>query len=143
MPDGFKNLPLQVTTSDGHNFAMLTPPVWEWRGKLYRGIIGGTTDGASTPQAGWAILPPFGWYWPDAVAHDLVYRCMAEVQNEDASWTRIQMQFAVANQMLYDLMTAHQPDGIGVEAEKLAIYEAVKNAGQNAFLGDLAQPITI
>lgn len=143
MPDGILNLPFQVSTADGHNVNLLVAPEWSWRGRNYRGVVGASSDGASTPRPGWAALPPFGWYWPECVIHDLLYRCMAEIQNPDGSWLRIQMPFQDCNQCLLDLMTAHQPTGEVYNVEKMTIYQAVSKDGQGSYWGDLAAPIVI
>lgn len=139
---GFLNLPFEVSTFDGHNFALLKRPVWQMAdGRILGGIIGGTSDGASTPRAGWNVLPPFGLYWLAAYAHDLGYRCETEelVSGtwQDGTWRRIELTKAYCDAMLLELMT-----GLGVdEATKLTIYNAVKDFGNTAFSDDLAQPI--
>lgn len=137
--DGFEG-PFYGYSLDGRNWVATAYFYWWWRGKRYRCVIGATTDGASTPQAGWNILPPFGWYWLAALAHDFAYRAQCEVQNPDGTWTRIQMYFDDANRMILELMTTLQtaPEH---EAEKWVIYQAVNKAGQTSFSDDLAQPI--
>jgi Protein of unknown function (DUF1353) len=142
MQTGFENLPVKCSSFDGHNVILTDCLIWTWRGKRYRGIVGAGSDGASTPQISWNVLPPFGWYWPAALAHDLVYRAEAEVQLDDGSWLRIQMPFDDCNAMLLDLMTSLQTSPLQ-EAEKMLIYEAVSKAGQTAFSDDLAKPIVI
>lgn len=129
-----------LSTFDGQQFKFTDYFYWWWKGKRYRGIIGASTDLASTPRAGWALLPPGGWYARAAGAHDLVYRAEAEVQLDDASWLRIQMPFDDCNSMLLDLMTSLQTSPMQ-EGEKMLIYEAVSKAGQTSFSDDLAKPI--
>lgn len=138
--NGFESADFCGKSRDGHNWVALQYFYWWWQGKRYRCIIGATTDGASTPQVGWNVLPPFGWYWLAALAHDFAYRGQVEVQNADGTWTRIQMAFGDANQMILDLMTVLQTQPQH-EAEKWVIYEAVSKAGQQSFSDDLAQPI--
>jgi Protein of unknown function (DUF1353) len=137
--DGFEG-PFVGSSLDGHNWVATAYFYWWWQGRRYRCIIGATTDGASTPQVGWNLIPPFGWYWLAALAHDFAYRAQCEVQNPDGTWTRIQMAFDDANQMLLDLMASLQTGPLQ-EGEKRLIYEAVHRAGQTAFSDDLAMPI--
>lgn len=130
------------TEGDGRNWVATQYFYWWWKGKYYRCVIGATTDGASTPQITWNVLPPFGWYWLAAICHDFGFRGMVEVLLDDGTWHRIQMAFSDCNQMIFDLMTVLQskPEH---EAEKVIIYQAVSKAGQSPFSTDLAQPITI
>ena len=138
--DGFPELNFYGFSADGHNWVATQYFYWWWKGKLYRCVIGATTDGASTPSIIWNVLPPFGWYWLAAICHDFGYRGQVEVQNPDGSWTRIQMSFGDCNTMILDLMTVLQsrPEH---EGEKYTIYQAVRLAGQDSFSDDLAKPI--
>ena len=74
---GFTKLDLHVSTKDGHNCILLEPLVYVTKaGKEIVVPAGAGTDGASTPQAMWNLIPPFGTYWLAAVLHDGMYRLL-------------------------------------------------------------------
>jgi hypothetical protein len=141
MSFGFqKPYPLFACPSgDGHNWVLANELIYIAKdGTQYKGIVGGTTDGASTPQAIWNIYPPFGKYWLAAILHDLAYRSMlCKLINDN--WVRVQISFDEANSLLLEAMESLSVD----EFTKNIIYEAVKKVGQDAFSDDLAQPIKI
>ena len=67
---------LLVHTKDGHNFTLADPLRYQTKaGTIITAPVGTQTDGASTPNIMWALLPPFGKYWLAAVLHDYLYRC--------------------------------------------------------------------
>jgi hypothetical protein len=129
---------VSVSTSDGRNFTLLTPLVFQCAdGRMFRAMIGATTDGASTPQVGWNLIPPFGAYWRAAVLHDAAYRCALEQQQVNATWVRVMLPKDQADALLLEAM-----ESCGVDfATRETIYEAVTKLGDNAWLGDAAQPI--
>lgn len=66
---------LKVETADGQNVTLLEPFTYTRRDGCIITVPPGTTsDGASTPPAMWAALPPFGHYWKAAILHDYLYR---------------------------------------------------------------------
>ena len=70
------NVPfLKVGTSDGHNFVLLEAFTYITKnGEIIEASVNMGSDGASTPQIMWNILPPFGEYWMAVVLHDIMYR---------------------------------------------------------------------
>ena len=108
-------------SGDGRNVTLTSPLVFV---SLERGATttvpsGFQSDGASTPQAVWDIVPPFGVYWRGAVLHDWFYR-----------ETYLPREFC---------------DGVFLEAmvslgvsplERDTIYEAVRLFGGEAFKRD-------
>ena len=65
-----------VQTADGRNFRLLEPLVYvsPEHGSTATVPAGFESDGASTPQAVWQLVPPFGQYFRAAVLHDWLYR---------------------------------------------------------------------
>ena len=63
-------------TADGRNFRLIAPMVYvsPQHGSKTTVPSGFESDGASTPPAVWAIVPPFGQYFRAAVLHDWLYR---------------------------------------------------------------------
>lgn len=72
---GFNVKQLITSSSDGHNFTLVEPFTFTCQdGTVIDVGAGAQSDGASVPQALWAILPPFGSYWMAAFLHDSLYR---------------------------------------------------------------------
>jgi hypothetical protein len=72
---GFSTTTLKVETSDGRQCVLIEPFTFTAKdGTVITVPAGTTSDGASTPRAIWAELPPFGRYWPAAYLHDSLYR---------------------------------------------------------------------
>ena len=117
---GFQPTPMKVSTDDGHNFTLLQPCNYLCRsGELITIPAGTTTDGASTPQAVWNVLPPFGAYWKAAVLHDYLYRVTKRPKHE-------------CDDLLKEAM-----ESLGVdEPEILTIYAGVVVGGEVAFEED-------
>lgn len=136
----FQTNSIKVSTSDGRNFVLLEPLVFFCNdGRIYRGIVGGQTDGASVPQAIWDVYPPFGKYWIAAVIHDMAFRCTLEHQQPDGSWLRVQLDKTTCDALLLEAM-----DSLGVDqTTRQIIFRAVSEFGDGAFSGDLAQPIKL
>jgi hypothetical protein len=124
-------------SGDGRNFVLSDYLYYTTScGTEYRGIVGATTDGASTPREIWNVYPPFGKYWLAAILHDFAYRGMLEEKMDSGLWVRVQLPFNECNDLLMDAM---KQLGIDILTRNI-IYNAVKVAGQDAFLNDLAQP---
>jgi hypothetical protein len=80
---------------------------------------GTTSDGASTPEAIWNVVPPFGKYWRAAVLHDYLYRVTKRPKNQ-------------CDELLLEAM-----ESLGVNAlERYTIYEGVKFGGYSSFVDD-------
>jgi hypothetical protein len=126
----FTPLPFHVATSDGRNFTLLDDVFYTSAdGTKYRLPAGdGTSDGASTPAAVWAAIPPFGQYWPAAFLHDCAYRDTLEIW-DGVTWDRATLPKDKCDALLFEAMLAL---GVG-EFEAKVIYEAVVLAGQNSF----------
>ena len=113
----FIGLPLQVKTSDGHNFELLAPFTYLTDAGVQLVVpIGALSDGASTPQEVWNLIPPFGSYWPAAYMHDYLYRCTQRPKAECDALFDEAMKTLGTNPL-----------------ERLTIYHAVALAGQEAF----------
>ena len=71
----FESKAFRVETWDGRTFRLIDSIVYTAENKEVITIpAGSTSDGASTPRAGWNVLPPFGDYWRAAFLHDFLYR---------------------------------------------------------------------
>lgn len=127
----------ECPTGDGWNFKLCDFLYYnDSNGNQYRGIVGGASDGASTPRSVWSLYPPFGKYWLAAYLHDLAYRCMIE-KLINGVWRRVQLEKDECDALLLDAMVSLGVD----EKDRTIIYEAVKKFAAEAFLEDLAQPI--
>jgi len=119
----FKNKSLKVESVDGRNFTLLEPLVYEARnGEVITIPVGAATDGASTPQAMWNVLPPFGKYWMAAVLHDGLYRLMKQPK-------------ARCDDLLLEAMLSLGVD----EREAGIIYAGIKVGGWASFEEDRAE----
>ena len=115
----------KVSTNDGRNFVLLEDVTYICKsGETITIPAGATSDGASTPQAIWNLLPPFGKYWRAAFLHDYLYRLSGR-------------QKSFCDSILLEAM-----DGCGVDLiTRETIFKAVSSFGDAAYLADLAQPI--
>ena len=131
---GFKSNLFAVTTEDGRNFVLFNDADYVAKdGRLFRIPVGATSDGASTPQPIWNLIPPFGKYWKAAVLHDAAYRNILLVWDGSA-WQTACLPFEASNELIYEAMQS-----LGVDQlEAVAIYEAVALAGRPAFDADRA-----
>ena len=112
--------PMKVETDDGRNFTLIEPYNYEANsGEIITIPAGTTSDGASTPQAMWNIIPPFGAYWKAAVLHDYLYRFTKRPKEE-------------CDNLLKEAMASLGVD----ETEMLAIYEGIVIGGEEAFEED-------
>lgn len=72
---GFSVPFLKVGTSDGHNVILLEGFTYTAKnGEIIKAEPNMGSDGASTPQPMWNLLPPFGIYYMAVVLHDICYR---------------------------------------------------------------------
>jgi hypothetical protein len=137
----FINETIAARTEDGHNFVLLEPLTYCANdSRLLRAPVGATTDGISTPDFIWNIIPPFGATWFSGVLHDAGYRdtlqICTDVENniwEPAHYTQDQCDLLMRESLL-----AH---GVGV-LEVEVIYHALSTFGSTAFHADRANPIT-
>jgi hypothetical protein len=111
---------LKVSTSDGHLFTTLEDFTYTRpSGEIITVPAGAETDGASTPQGIWNLLPPFGSYWLAAVLHDYLYRVTKRPRKE-------------CDDILYEAMV-----DLGVPfIVRTAIYDGVRLGGSWAFDDD-------
>lgn len=122
MKPGFQQDSVMVKTSDGHNFELMVPLVYVTQmGARLTIPPGTTTDGASTPQALWSAIPPFGPGWKAYVLHDWLYR--------NTKMPRIECDDLLKEAML----------SLGVDAALAeTIYQGVRIGGQQSFDKDRA-----
>ena len=117
---GFDKSEIANKSGDGRNFTNLETFAYTARdGTVYTVPVGSTTDGASTPCALWATIPPFGKYWLSAWLHDYFYR-MTQIAKESA------------DELLFEAMLS---EGVPVIEAKI-IYEGVKLCGLSSFRAD-------
>ncbi len=116
----FHNANLSVTTIDGRHVRLLESLVYETEtGELIIVPAGAESDGCSTPQTIWNLLPPFGTYWLAAVLHDYLYRQTARPKPE------------------CDLLFLEAMASLGVDLlTRETIYEGVRLGGAWAFDDD-------
>jgi hypothetical protein len=123
----FTSTNFKVEGSDGRHWTLLEPftYVTAIRGPLEPIVVpaGAQFDGASTPQAIWNAIPPFGpGYWKAACLHDYLYRATT-MSREDADW--------IFNEAM---------ESLGCDPLlRQTIYKAVRYAGQHAFEEDRAE----
>jgi hypothetical protein len=132
MQNRFQNLPFKVSTLDGRNFALLSDVFYISKdGTRYCMIAGSESDGASTPQAVWNLIPPFGKYWPAAFLHDCAYRNTLRIW-DGLNWVQAGLEKDECDSLLKEAM-----ESLGVNPVELeTIYEAVSIAGRAAFYKD-------
>jgi hypothetical protein len=129
---GFKDTRFEVETEDGRNFVIIKDADYvSKKGIIYRIPIGATTDGASTPQVSWNLIPPFGKYWKAAVLHDAAYRNSLLVWNGTV-FAKANLGFEDSNDLILEAM---QSCGVN-EVECYTIYEAVATCGKLSFIKD-------
>jgi hypothetical protein len=130
----FQNLPLKVESFDGRNFDIVSNLYFTSSdGTKYCVPCGAKTDGASTPRAGWSLIPPFGKYWPAAVLHDSAYQNTLLIWN-CANWVKANLTKDQCDLLLKEAM---QTLGVN-ELELELIYKAVVYGGERSFEEDRA-----
>ena len=112
-------------------------------GAIYMIPAGATTDGASTPNALWPVLPPFGDYWRPAALHDAAYRGSLMRQMQNGGWAPALLTKDQADTLLLEaMMSVDVPIHIRDQ-----IYEGVHHLGWRAFRTDneavLTAPIVL
>jgi len=123
MPKGimpFNQTNIQVSTKDGRHVVLMEPLVYVTNtGEVITVPAGAESDGCSTPQAVWNLLPPFGLYWKAALLHDYLYRKTTRLKDE------------------CDLLFLEAMASLGVDLiTREAIYEGVHLGGSLAFDDD-------
>jgi Protein of unknown function (DUF1353) len=92
---------------------------------------GAATDGASTPQAIWDVLPPFGAYWLAAFLHDCAYQNTLLIVKETG------MEKAALFKDDCDSLLKEAMQSLGVDnADVETIYQGVRVGGFKAFNDD-------
>jgi Protein of unknown function (DUF1353) len=127
---GFTNTLAEVATSDGRNFIVRQPIEYLARdGTRYQVAIGALTDGMSTPQQVWAIIPPFGLTtWLPAVLHDAAYRLTLKIWAA-GRWCETALVREDCDRLILEAM-----ESLGADpAKRDVIYEALRLFGQAAF----------
>ena len=125
--NGFDKDEISCKTGDGRNFTNLEPFSYTAKNGInYTVPVGSTTDGASTPSALWATIPPFGKYWLSAWLHDYFYRST-------------QIAKELADELLFEAMLS---EGVSMIEAKI-IYEGVKLGGLSAFRKDRTVEVTV
>jgi hypothetical protein len=130
----FQQSTLKVSSSDGHNFVLLEPLVYETiDGRTIRAKTGTTTDGASAPKEVWNLIPPFGKYWFSAIMHDAAYRdTLEQLQGDNVTWQKLTLTEDQSNGILAEAMESQ-----GVDTNiKDVIYDAVAGFGKSSFDND-------
>ena len=137
----FINETIAARTSDGHNFILLEPLTYLTDdNRLLRAPVGATTDGISTPDFIWNIIPPFGKTWFSGVLHDAGYRDTLEICTdvETNTWVKAHYTQEQCDDLMKESLLAH---GVG-EFEAEVIYHALATFGSSAFHTDRSNPIT-
>lgn len=125
----FNTTQFRVSANDGRNFTLLEAVQYESPAfGILIAPVGSTTDGASTPTETWAVIPPFGKYWPAAALHDFAYR--NQLIRPDGTKANLPKEDCDAL-----LMEAMSCLGVG-ELEAKVIYDAVVLAGEHSFEKD-------
>lgn len=133
MDPGFSIQNWLCITGDGRIHTVMQDVLYCTKARVqYKIPSGATSDGASTPQAIWNIIPPFGSYWKAAFLHDCAYRNTLQVLQDDGSWVRARVTKDVADLLLLEAMEL-----LGThEATRVEIYEGVKLGGWKSFEDD-------
>ncbi len=133
MTQGFQSRAAFVVTLDGRRFTLFKPIVYIARdGTVYVMPEGAQTDGASTPQAIWDVLPPFGQYWLAALLHDCAYQNTLQIEGKDSMLSIANLTKEQSDSLLKEAM-----ESLGVhEADVETIYQGVHIGGFKAFRDD-------
>ena len=124
---GFSTPTLKVETEDGRNFTLLAKFTFTRpNGEVIVVPMGAQSDGASTPQAMWNLLPPFGVYWKAAFLHDYLYRYTQRPKDE------------------CDMILKEAMEALGVSwLDRDSIYDGVVIGGESAFNEDRKAQATV
>lgn len=135
-PTHFKAI---TSVPDGRNWELMEPLVYQCtNGRLIRAKPGSQTDGLSTPQAIWNIIPPMGPLWCAGVIHDAGYRGTCEIYDTVTGWTPY-----LADEHTFDLIIDEALASLGATwLERETIYKALCVAGNRAFAEDRANITT-
>lgn len=119
--------------ADGRNFSFQEPVYYlSIDGKKLCIPIGATTDGASTPQVIWNVIPPFGKGWLAYALHDAAYRNTLLWLDDLGNWHRAAFEKSVCDGLLDEAMIWC---GVG-KIERDAIFDGVVLGGTSSFEGD-------
>lgn len=131
---GFQNTePLLVRTADGHNCVPQEPLVVVTEaGHTYRAPVGSTTDGLSTPQAIWNLIPPFGVFWYSGIIHDAAFRDTLEILCADGTWAKCHLTLEAANELIHECMASQCRSRLD-ELQREVIYKSLERWSQASF----------
>lgn len=130
--NGFQVQYFKVASIEGHNFVLLEDVVYiSSIGTIYILPKGATSDGASTPQTIWNILPPFGTYWKAAYLHDCAYRNTLLLSDR----TPANLTEQQSNELLKEAMIFSGDGDLTI----FNIYEGVALGGKSSFIADRAK----
>ena len=131
---GFTHDKYLVETADGHYMDLMREEGYEsLSGQHYALPIKADSDGASDPRPGWAVIPPFGWYWVPAYWHDGGYRGTVKHPARGDMLTKQECDD------LFHEMLGRIAIGDIQEAQRFELYESVHFGGQAAFDEDRAK----
>lgn len=129
MQPGFQSKIANVLTTDGRNCKLVEPLTFVTRdGRVLIIPCGAATDGASTPQGTWDVLPPFGDYWLAALLHDAAYQNTLQLPDGTLATLTKDQSDAL-------LLEAMQSLGVN-NFDAQTIYNGVHDFGWKAFKDD-------
>ena len=132
---GFSQPSLTVSSTDGRNFVLTEHIEYtSLSGVIYRLPQGAPSDGASTPEALWALplcLTPFGKYWPAAYAHDCAYQDTLQIATP-TGFIKASLTKEKCDSLLLEIMERLEVNQIIAHA----IYQGVNVGGFIAFNDD-------
>lgn len=117
----FDKIDLLVRTRDGRHCILQEPftVTDQETGESWTVEVGAASDGASSPNEIWNVLPPFGTYWPAAFLHDDLYRRSNWPKEKCDAWFLAAMETLCVK-----------------EGEKIALYGGVHVFGGESFRED-------
>jgi len=130
---GFKNITLDVRTSDGLDDILLEGLYYTAKdGSQYCSPIGSGTDGFSVPRCVQNIIPPTGGSWFAAVQHDASYRGTLQILNAAGAWEVANLTQEQCDNLILEAL---ESQGVGI-VERELIYRALRLFGHVAFNED-------
>lgn len=139
MEFGFNQTDLEVSTSDGCNFRLLEPLVFQRKdGTKLRAPAGSTTDGMSIPDSV-KVLPEVQRLckkgFLSAVIHDSGFRGTLEILTPQNNW--MQLPLAYCDQAFCDGLIKEALISQGInEVEVETVFLALRACGWRAFSSD-------
>ena len=126
MSVGFLNEYFIVATTDGHNFILLEDVTYVSRsGISYIIPKGAASDGASSPQDIWNLIPPFGAYWQAAFLHDNAYSNTITLTDGSPA----NLSFEECNNLFHEAMELSKVDPLEIDV----MFSAVSLYGKPYF----------